>query len=48
VETNPIPAKAALAMMGMIGPEIRLPLTEPSAENKNKIRGVLKDLGLLS
>ena len=48
VETNPIPAKATLAMMGMIGPEIRLPLTEPSAENKNKIRGVLKDLGLLS
>jgi len=48
VETNPIPVKAALAMMGMIGPEIRLPLTEPAPENKSKIRNVLKDLGLIN
>jgi 4-hydroxy-tetrahydrodipicolinate synthase len=48
VETNPIPAKAALAMMGMISPEIRLPLTEPAPENKTKIRNVLKDLGLVN
>ena len=48
VETNPIPVKAALAMMGMIGPEIRLPLTEPAPENKAKILNVLKDLGLVN
>ncbi len=48
VETNPIPVKAALAMMGMISPEIRLPLTEPAPENKTKIRNVLKDLGLVN
>jgi len=48
VETNPIPVKAALAMMGMIGPEIRLPLTEPAPENKTKILNVLKDLGLVN
>jgi dihydrodipicolinate synthase/N-acetylneuraminate lyase len=35
-------------MMGMISPEIRLPLTEPAPENKTKIRNVLKDLGLVN
>jgi 4-hydroxy-tetrahydrodipicolinate synthase len=45
-ETNPIPVKAALAHMELIGPEIRLPLlplTEPSRE---RLRVVLKELGL--
>ncbi|MFP4465940.1 MAG: 4-hydroxy-tetrahydrodipicolinate synthase [Candidatus Goldiibacteriota bacterium] len=45
-ETNPVPLKAAMAMMGMIEPEIRLPLTEPSDENKALIKKALEDYGL--
>jgi 4-hydroxy-tetrahydrodipicolinate synthase len=30
LETNPIPVKAAMAMQGMIGPEVRLPLVPAS------------------
>ncbi len=46
-ETNPIPVKAAVAMLGAIGEEIRLPLTPLSAPNRERLRGVLKELGLL-
>lgn len=46
-ETNPIPVKAAVAMLGAIGEEIRLPLTPLSAGNRERLRGVLKELGLL-
>lgn len=48
IETNPIPVKAALSLMGMISPEWRLPLTPPSAENLEKIRAVLTSCGVLS
>ena len=37
VEVNPIPAKAALSYLGMIGPALRLPLTPMSDENKQKL-----------
>jgi len=41
-ETNPAPAKAALAMMGKISSEeVRLPLTTMSEANRNRLR---KDL----
>jgi 4-hydroxy-tetrahydrodipicolinate synthase len=46
-EINPIPVKAALAMMGMIGPEIRLPLTPLSEANREQLQVVLKEMGLL-
>jgi len=46
-ETNPIPVKAALAEMGRIGDEIRLPLTELTAPNRERLRVVLKESGLL-
>jgi 4-hydroxy-tetrahydrodipicolinate synthase len=46
-ETNPIPVKAALAMMGMISPEIRLPLTRLSERNAPRLRRELTELGLL-
>lgn len=46
-ETNPIPVKAALAMMGVISPEIRLPLTPLSDKNAPKVRAALEKLGLL-
>ena len=47
IETNPIPAKTALAMMGKIKEEFRLPLCEMSAANKDKLRGVLKGMKLI-
>ena len=38
IETNPIPIKAALAMMGLIGEHYRLPLVPMSAENRGRLR----------
>jgi 4-hydroxy-tetrahydrodipicolinate synthase len=46
-ETNPIPVKAALAMRGLVRDEIRLPLTRLSDPNRERLRVVLKELGLL-
>jgi len=46
-ETNPIPVKEALGMMGKIEPELRLPLCPMSAENRDKLAGAMKDYGLL-
>jgi 4-hydroxy-tetrahydrodipicolinate synthase len=46
VETNPIPVKAALAVMGRIGNEFRLPLCPPSDDNLNKLKSVLKEYGI--
>jgi 4-hydroxy-tetrahydrodipicolinate synthase len=46
-ETNPIPVKAALALMGRIGDEIRLPLTPITAANRERLQAALKDLGML-
>ena len=46
-ETNPIPVKAALELMGRIGPEIRLPLLPLSQANRERLEVVLKELGLL-
>jgi 4-hydroxy-tetrahydrodipicolinate synthase len=47
VESNPIPVKAALALMGLVEPVWRLPLVPPKPENQAKIRSVLESLGLL-
>ncbi len=46
VESNPIPVKAAMALMGLLEPVWRLPLVPPKAENLAKIRSVLESLGL--
>src|SRR5271169_4356439 len=46
VESNPIPVKAAMAMMGLLQPVWRLPMTPPSAQNQAKIEAVLKSAGL--
>lgn len=43
IETNPIPVKTALAFMGKIEEEFRLPLCEMSLANKEKLTAVLKD-----
>jgi 4-hydroxy-tetrahydrodipicolinate synthase len=47
IESNPGPAKAAMAEMGLLEPIWRLPLVAPKAENLQKIRGVLESTGLL-
>ncbi len=46
-ETNPIPVKAALALMGLITPEIRLPLLDMTETNRERLQVVIKELGLL-
>jgi 4-hydroxy-tetrahydrodipicolinate synthase len=47
IETNPIPVKAALGLMGKISPEFRLPLCPPSEANMAKLRTVLEKFGIL-
>ena len=48
VESNPIPVKAAMAVMGLLEPVWRLPLCPPSAANLAKIETVLEAVGLLA
>jgi 4-hydroxy-tetrahydrodipicolinate synthase len=47
LETNPIPIKAAVAMLGLCENELRLPLTELTAPNRDKLEQALKSAGLL-
>jgi 4-hydroxy-tetrahydrodipicolinate synthase len=47
IETNPIPVKAALAMMGLIAEEYRLPLVPMSPVNRAKLKATLKACGVL-
>ncbi len=46
-ETNPVPAKAALGLMGMIDPEVRLPLAPLSEANHRKLVECLESYNLL-
>jgi 4-hydroxy-tetrahydrodipicolinate synthase len=48
LETNPIPVKAALAMMGLIEEVYRLPLVPMKPENRAKLEKALAAQGLLS
>jgi 4-hydroxy-tetrahydrodipicolinate synthase len=47
-ETNPIPVKAAMAMLGKCGPEIRLPLTPITEPNRKRLEAVLREHGFLA
>lgn len=47
IETNPIPVKAALAMMGLIQEIYRLPMVPMRPDNRAKLERVLADQGLL-
>ena len=47
IETNPIPVKTALALMGKIKEEFRLPLCEMAPANREKLKQVLKELKLI-
>jgi 4-hydroxy-tetrahydrodipicolinate synthase len=46
-ETNPIPVKAALALLGTIADDIRLPLTQITQPNRDRLQAVLKEVGIL-
>jgi len=46
VETNPAPVKAAMAMLGMIAPDLRLPLVTPTETSQSVIRHALAAYGL--
>jgi 4-hydroxy-tetrahydrodipicolinate synthase len=46
-ETNPIPVKEALGMMGKIDPELRLPLCPMGADTRNQLARVLKEMRLI-
>jgi 4-hydroxy-tetrahydrodipicolinate synthase len=47
VESNPIPVKTAMHMLGMPSGGLRLPLCEPSEANKQVIEGALRKHGLM-
>jgi 4-hydroxy-tetrahydrodipicolinate synthase len=48
IESNPIPVKSALGLMGLLDPVFRLPMVAPKAESLDKISSVLSTLGLLA
>lgn len=48
LSTNPIPIKAAMAMLNMASDEMRLPMTELEADKAETLRKALKDYGLLA
>jgi 4-hydroxy-tetrahydrodipicolinate synthase len=48
IETNPIPVKSALAMMGKVSGEFRLPLVPISDANRGTLEEILREFGLIS
>ena len=47
LETNPIPVKEAMGMMGMLEPEFRLPMCPMGAANRERLKTILVQHGLL-
>ncbi len=47
LETNPIPVKTAMGLLGMCSPDLRLPMCEMEEPNKKKLEKALRDFGLL-
>ena len=48
LETNPIPIKEAMAMVGMIEAEFRLPMCRMGDANRAKLTAILKNFGVLN
>ncbi len=46
-ETNPIPIKTAMGLLGMCEPDLRLPMCAMLPENLEKLKQALRDYGLL-
>jgi len=47
-ETNPIPVKQAMELLGMCSADLRLPLCEMDKENLEKLKVALENYGILS
>ena len=47
VESNPIPVKASMALMGLCEEVFRLPMVPPAEATREALRGALRELGLL-
>jgi len=47
IETNPIPVKTAMGLLGMCEPSLRLPMCALSPDNLEKLKKSLRDYGLL-
>lgn len=47
IESNPVPVKTALAMMGKCSDEVRLPLAPMSTANKAKLEAIMKEYKLI-
>jgi 4-hydroxy-tetrahydrodipicolinate synthase len=47
IETNPVPVKTAVAMMGKCGDELRLPLAPMGEANKARLATIMKEYGLI-
>jgi 4-hydroxy-tetrahydrodipicolinate synthase len=48
IESNPVPVKASLALLGLCAESFRLPLCPPTEATKDALRKELRELGLLS
>jgi 4-hydroxy-tetrahydrodipicolinate synthase len=48
VESNPIPVKASLALMGLCEESYRLPMCPPAESTREALRSALRELELLS
>ncbi|MCF6155328.1 MAG: 4-hydroxy-tetrahydrodipicolinate synthase [Candidatus Brocadia sp.] len=47
IETNPIPVKTAMKLLGRINGEMRLPLCDMTKEHENQLIGTLRNYGLM-
>jgi 4-hydroxy-tetrahydrodipicolinate synthase len=47
IESNPVPVKTAVALMGKCSDEVRLPLAPLADGNKAKLVAVMKEYGLI-
>jgi 4-hydroxy-tetrahydrodipicolinate synthase len=47
IESNPVPVKTALGLMGKCSDEVRLPLVPMSEANKNKLAAIMKEYKLI-
>src|SRR3970282_600609 len=47
IESNPIPVKAVLAMMGLMGENYRLPMVPRAPVNRSQIQKIAEGMGLL-
>ncbi len=45
IESNPIPVKTALGLLGLCSPDLRLPLAPMAEGNLDKLKGALRDFG---